>query len=102
MCSQMATANLERIRKPWTEGGCLPQGPPGTPPTGIGWDVSTEPKNKEGMIALANKLNPVVGFYDPLGIVGEITHGRVAMAGFVGYCIHANGIYFPWDIQKTL
>jgi hypothetical protein len=116
MCSQMATANFERIRKPWTEGGCLPQGPPGTPPTGIGWDVSTEPKNKEDMIALANKLNPVVGFYDPLGIVtddtapetigwfrhAEIKHGRVAMAGFIGYIVHANGIYFPYDIQKTL
>ena len=65
---------------------------------------------------LAKKLNPIVGFYDPLGIVGdntspetigwfrhaEIKHGRVAMAGFVGYCVHANGIYFPWDIQKTL
>merc|ERR1712183_1043984 len=91
-------------------------GPPLTESSGLGWDLSTEPKNKEDMIALANKLNPVVGFYDPLGIVtedtspetigwfrhAEIKHGRVAMAGFVGYCIHANGIVFPWDLQKTL
>merc|ERR1712183_237027 len=91
-------------------------GPPLTESSGLGWDLSTEPKNKEDMIALANKLNPVVGFYDPLGIVSEdtapetigwfrhaeIKHGRVAMAGFVGYCIHANGIVFPWDLQKTL
>merc|ERR1711990_1335685 len=87
-----------------------------TPATGIGWDVSTEPKNKEDMIALAKAQNPVVGFWDPLGIVSEdtapetigwfrhaeIKHGRVAMAGFVGYCVHANGIHFPWNIQTAL
>jgi len=116
MCSQMAAANLQRIKGEEEDGGCAPNGPPFTEPTGIGWDSSTEPKNKEDMIALAKKLNPVVGFYDPLGIVtddtapetigwfrhAEIKHGRVAMAGFIGYIVHANGIYFPYDIQKTL
>jgi len=116
MCSQMAAANLDRIRMEEEDGGCAPTGPPLTGATGLGWDVSTEPKNKEGMIALATKLNPVLGFWDPLGIVtedtapetigwfrhAEIKHGRVAMAAFVGYCIHANGITFPWNIQTAL
>ena len=37
--------------------------------SGLGWDTSTEPKNRADMIALAKKLNPVVGFYDPFGPV---------------------------------
>jgi len=61
----------------------------------------------------ASKLNPIVGFYDPLNLseadlwyqgqdatIGflrhaEIKHGRVAMAAFVGYCIQSNW-HFPW------
>jgi hypothetical protein len=116
MCSQMAAANLDRIKMEDEDGGCNPFGPPFTTSTGLGWDVSTEPKNQADMMALAMKQNPVVGFWDPLGIVAEgtapetigwfrhpeIKHGRVAMAGFVGYCIHANGITFPWNIQAPL
>ena len=63
MCSQMGAANLKRLRSPYDEGGCNILGPPGTPATGLGWDVSTEPKNKEDMIALAKKLNPSVGYW---------------------------------------
>jgi len=73
--------------------------------------TSSEISDKAGLEALADKLNPIFGYYDPLGIgdmsketIGwfrhaEIKHGRVAMAAFVGYCVQANGIYFPWNLQ---
>merc|ERR1719453_956094 len=76
-----------------------------------------------GLKEQAKKLNPVVGYFDPLNLAegefwgdsteatigflreAEIKHGRVAMAGFVGYIVHANGIRFPypgpWDSIPT-
>jgi len=66
--------------------------------------------------SLSESLNPNVGFYDPLNIVGraaeigeeqstigwyrhaELKHGRVAMAAFVGFVVQSNGVYFPWAL----
>lgn len=66
---------------------------------------------------LATKLNPAIGYFDPIGLGtadfwsqgseatygflrhSEIKHGRVAMAAFVGFCVQANGIHFPFDLQ---
>ena len=70
---------------------------------------------------MAEKLNPVVKFWDPLGLAtpsegegsswfgqygdagaiawlrhAEIKHGRVAMAAFVGFIVQSTGIHFPW------
>ena len=67
-------------------------------------------ETKADLESLAKELNPVVGFWDPLDLCGlnlwgmgdeatigwiresEIKHGRIAMAGFVGYIVHGNNI----------
>jgi len=80
----------------------------------------------EDLKALAPKLNPVIGYWNPLGLgepiengsgeeqtfaVGdseaaigfirhsEIKHGRVAMAAFIGFIVGENNIFFPGALQ---
>eukprot|EP00629_Pelagomonadales_sp_RCC1024_P009640 CAMPEP_0119272982 /NCGR_PEP_ID=MMETSP1329-20130426/9392_1 /TAXON_ID=114041 /ORGANISM="Genus nov. species nov., Strain RCC1024" /LENGTH=207 /DNA_ID=CAMNT_0007273131 /DNA_START=42 /DNA_END=662 /DNA_ORIENTATION=+ len=74
--------------------------------------------------ALAMELNPVVGYWNPLGLFNpenafqtnywdqgteatiswfrhaEIKHGRVAMLGFVGFLAQAQGV--TWPFKMTL
>lgn len=75
---------------------------------------TTLDSSKADLEEFAGKLNPIVNFYDPLRLTewnfwdedqsaaigwlrhAEIKHGRVAMAAFVGYCLQANGVHFPW------
>jgi hypothetical protein len=81
-------------------------------------DVTTDAQKE--LKSIADKCNPVIGYYDPLGLScqnfwnqgneatiawlrhAEIKHGRVAMAGFVGYCVHENHIHWPWKLENSL
>ena len=83
---------------------CLPVAAAFVAPAPAGASVKVQ-ETKADLEALAVKLNPVVGFYDPLGLAdadfwgrgneytigwlrhAEIKHGRVAMAGFASVCI---------------
>jgi len=89
---------------------------PSTGPSARAGSVSTNAA-LDDLKSIADKSNPVLGFYDPLELssttiwgdtndatIGflrqsEIKHGRVAMAAFVGYIIQSNGIHWPFPIQ---
>jgi hypothetical protein len=85
------------------------------PSRGVEWEAkpwATEAiSDASGLKSLAVKLNPAVGYWDPLEIGlktkeeiawfrhAEIKHGRVAMAGFVGYTIQSLGLHWPGNLQ---
>ena len=78
-------------------------------PAQVGQTSTQLSETKADLESLAQKLNPVVKFFDPLNLseqefwgtsneatIGflresEVKHGRVAMFAFVGYIVHANG-----------
>merc|ERR1719352_1733582 len=81
---------------------------------------SPQMMTKAELEAFAVECNPVIGFWDPLNLAevplwqqdqeavigwlrhSEIKHGRIAMAGFVGYIAHANGIKFPFPGPQSV
>jgi len=99
------------------------QGSKGNPTTPS--RASAKMQTQADLEALATKLNPVVGFWDPLDLssgkwafgwgpgatqeaaIGflrhaEIKHGRVAMAAFIGFIVGANGIHWPWKLTSDI
>jgi hypothetical protein len=73
---------------------------------------------RDDLIKEAKVIFPI-GFFDPLGFTqgeyggqtneanigwlrhAEIKHGRVAMAGFIGFCFHENSIHFPFPFTPS-
>ena len=88
-------------------------------PAQTGRSVTSVSETKADLEALAAKANPAVKFFDPLNLAeasfwgtsneatigflreSEVKHGRVAMAAFVGYIVHANGITWPWPMTLS-
>lgn len=89
-----------------------------TIPTNPHLSSTTLKGGKADLVAIAEKANPIVKFFDPLDLSGqefwgdsndatigflrhaEIKHGRVAMFAFVGYCVQSN-VHWPWAMTTA-
>jgi hypothetical protein len=85
-------------------------------PANVGRASTQVSETKADLEAMGKQLNPIVGYFDPLGLTdsalwgqsneftigwlrqAEVKHGRVAMAAFVGYCVQSN-FHFPWNMS---
>jgi len=74
---------------------------------------------KQGLEDFASECNPEISYFDPLGLAdkqfwsltnaetiaflrhSEMKHGRIAMLGFLGYVVQANGWHFPWATEAN-
>jgi len=102
---------------------------PGVLPTMATQPSSVKMETIADLKVLAKDLNPVVGYWNPLGlgddhlslglglgfwgnedasqVIGflreaEIKHGRIAMAGFVGFCVQSAGLHWPGSLATGL
>ena len=74
---------------------------------------SSEISDKAGLEELAMKLNPTIGYYDPLGVgsmepeaIGwyrhaEIKHGRICQLAFLHWVLIGNGITLPGMLSSS-